>query len=100
MNSHILVGYGFGKTHRVVLDGAPYAQIKKVYNETKQSGEFSKLEIWSRANGLEKSKRLKRTAEIAEREVTAAGNVDTDDFRIETPAPEEQSGKKRKPKSS
>ena len=45
MNSHILVGYGFDKTHRVVLDGAPYAQIKKVYNETKQSGEFSKLEI-------------------------------------------------------
>lgn len=99
MNSHILVGYGFDKTHRVVLDGAPYAQIKKVYNETKQSGEFSKLEIWSRANGLEKSKRLKRAAEDAE-EVSAAENVDTDDFRIETPAPEEQSGKKRKPKSS
>nr|DAL71394.1 MAG TPA: hypothetical protein [Caudoviricetes sp.] len=99
MNSHILVGYGFDKTHRVVLDGAPYAQIKKVYNETKQSGEFSKLEIWSRANGLEKSKRLKRAAENAE-EVSAAENVDTDDFKIETPAPEEQSGKKRKPKSS
>lgn len=98
MNSHILVGYGFDKTHRVVLDGAPYAQIKKVYNETKQSGEFSKLEIWSRANGLEKSKRLKRAAENVE-EDSAAGNVDTDDFRIETPA-EEQSKKKRKPKSS
>ena len=66
MNSHILVGYGFDKTHRVVLDGTPYAQIKKVYNETKQSGEFSKLEIWSRANGLEKSKRLKRAAENIE----------------------------------
>ena len=99
MNSHILVGYGFDKTHRVVLDGAPYAQIKKVYNETKQSGEFSKLEIWSRANGLEKSKRLKRVAENVE-EDSAAGNVDTDDFKIETPAPEEQSGKKRKPKKS
>ncbi len=98
MNSHILVGYGFDKTHRVVLDGAPYAQIKKVYNETKQSGEFSKLEIWSRANGLEKSKRLKRVAENVE-EDSAAENVDTDDFRIETPA-EEQSKKKRKPKSS
>lgn len=98
MNSHILVGYGFDKTHRVVLDGAPYAQIKKVYNETKQSGEFSKLEIWSRANGLEKSKRLKRVAENVE-EDSAAGNVDTDDFRIETPA-EDQSKKKRKPKSS
>lgn len=98
MNSHILVGYGFDKTHRVVLDGAPYAQIKKVYNETKQSGEFSKLEIWSRANGLEKSKRLKRVAENVE-EDSAAGNVDTDDFRIETPA-EEQSKKKRKPKIS
>ena len=98
MNSHILVGYGFDKTHRVVLDGAPYAQIKKVYNETKQSGEFSKLEIWSRANGLEKSKRLKRGAENVE-EDSAAENVDTDDFRIETPA-EEQSKKKRKPKSS
>lgn len=98
MNSHILVGYGFDKTHRVVLDGAPYAQIKKVYNETKQSGEFSKLEIWSRANGLEKSKRLKRAAENAE-EVSEAGNVDTDDFRIETPA-EEQSKKKRKLKNS
>lgn len=99
MNSHILVGYGFDKTHRVILDGAPYAQIKKVYNETKQSGEFSKLEIWSRANGLEKSKRLKRVAENVE-EDSAAGNVDTDDFKIETPAPEEQSGKKRKPKKS
>ncbi len=99
MNSHILVGYGFDKTHRVVLDGAPYAQIKKVYNETKQSGEFSKLEIWSRANGLEKSKRLKRVAENVE-EDSAAENVDTDDFKIETPAPEEQSGKKRKPKKS
>lgn len=99
MNSHILVGYGFDKTHRVVLDGAPYAQIKKVYNETKQSGEFSKLEIWSRANGLEKSKRLKRVVENIE-EDSAAGNVDTDDFKIETPAPEEQSGKKRKPKKS
>ena len=98
MNSHILVGYGFDKTHRVVLDGAPYAQIKKVYNETKQSGEFSKLEIWSRANGLEKSKRLKRATENVE-EDSAAGNVDTDDFRIETPA-EEQSNKKRKPKKS
>lgn len=97
MNSHILVGYGFDKTHRVVLDGAPYAQIKKAYNETKQSGEFSKLEIWSRANGLEKSKRLKRVTENVE-EYSAAGNVDTDDFRIETPASEEQSGKKRKPK--
>lgn len=99
MNSHILVGYGFDKTHRVVLDGAPYAQIKKVYNETKQSGEFSKLEIWSRANGLEKSKRLKRVAENVEGD-SAAGNVDTNDFKIETPAPEEQSGKKRKPKKS
>lgn len=99
MNSHILVGYGFDKTHRVVLDGAPYAQIKKAYNETKQSGEFSKLEIWSRANGLEKSKRLKRVAENVE-EDSVAGNVDTDDFKIETPAPEEQSGKKRKPKKS
>lgn len=98
MNSHILVGYGFDKTHRVVLDGAPYAQIKKVYNETKQSGEFSKLEIWSRANGLEKSKRLKRAAENVE-EVSAEKNVDTDDFRIETPA-EDQSKKKRKPKIS
>ena len=96
MNSHILVGYGFDKTHRVVLDGAPYAQIKKVYNGTKQSGEFSKLEIWSRANGLEKSKRLKRVAENVE-EDSAAENVDTDDFKIETPA-EEQSKKKRKPK--
>lgn len=99
MNSHILVGYGFDKTHRVVLDGAPYAQIKKVYNETKQSGEFSKLEIWSRANGLEKSKRLKRVAENIE-EDSAEKNVDTDDFKIETSAPEEQSGKKRKPKIS
>lgn len=99
MNSHILVGYGFDKTHRVVLDGAPYAQIKKVYNETKQSGEFSKLEIWSKANGLEKSKRLKRTAENVE-EVSAEKNVDTDDFKIETSSPEEQSGKKRKPKKS
>jgi hypothetical protein len=98
MNSHILVGYGFDKTHRVVLDGAPYAQIKKAYNETKQSGEFSKLEIWSRANGLEKSKRLKRVAENIE-EDSAEKNVDTDDFRIETPA-EEQSKKKRKPKNS
>ena len=99
MNSHILVGYGFVKTHRVVLDGAPYAQIKKVYNGTKQSGEFSKLEIWSRANGLEKSKRLKRVAENVEGD-SAETNVDTDDFKIETPAPEEQSGKKRKPKIS
>lgn len=99
MNSHILVGYGFDKTQRVVLDGAPYAQIKKVYNETKQSGEFSKLEIWSRANGLEKSKRLKRVAENIE-EDSAEKNVDTDDFKIETSAPEEQSGKKRKPKIS
>ena len=98
MNSHILVGYGFDKTHRVVLDGA-YAQIKKVYNGTKQSGEFSKLEIWSRANGLEKSKRLKRVAENVE-EDSAAENVDTDDFKIETSSPEEQSGKKRKPKIS
>ena len=97
MNSHILVGYGFDNTHRVV-DGAPYAQIKKAYNETKQSGEFSKLEIWSRANGLEKSKRLKRVAENIE-EDSAEKNVDTDDFRIETPA-EEQSKKKRKPKNS
>ena len=99
MNSHILVGYGFDKTHRVVLDGAPYAQIKKAYNETKQSGEFSKLEIWSRANGLEKSKRLKRVAETVE-EDSEEKNVDTDDFKIETSAPEEQSGKKRKPKIS
>ena len=99
MNSHILVGYGFDKTHRVVLDGAPYAQIKKIYNGTKQSGEFSKLEIWSRANGLEKSKRLKRVAENIE-EDSAEKNVDTDDFKIETSAPEEQSGKKRKPKIS
>ena len=92
MNSHILVGYVFDKTHRVVLDGAPYAQIKKAYNETK-------LEIWSRANGLEKSKRLKRVAENVE-EDSEEKNVDTDDFKIETSAPEEQSGKKRKPKIS
>ncbi len=59
MNSHILVGYTFKKTHKVILDGESYSAIKKAFHEMKTSDEFSKLEIWSRTNGFEKSKKLK-----------------------------------------
>lgn len=60
MNKQILIGYTHkGHIHKVILDGVDYPEIKAKYNETNESDEFSKIEIWSRANGLEKSKRLK-----------------------------------------
>ena len=60
MNKHILVGIRVsGAVHKVILDGVDYCEIKKRYNEIQDNEEFSKVEIWSRANGLEKSKRLK-----------------------------------------
>ncbi|MBO6102064.1 MAG: hypothetical protein J6P03_02285 [Opitutales bacterium] len=100
MNSHILIGYAFDKTHRVILDGAPYAQIKKAYIQTKVSDKYSKLEIWSRANGLEKSKRLRNTEGIAGAVDSADGETSPgDDFKIDEPA-ETKPAKKRKGKAS
>ena len=60
MNRQILIGYNAkDNSHKVILGGVGYPLIKEKFNEIKFSDEFSKVEIWSRSNGLEKSKRLK-----------------------------------------
>lgn len=100
MNSHILIGYTLDKTHRVILDGVPYAQIKKAYVQTKKSDKYSKLEIWSRANGLEKSKRLGKAEESFES--LDLGNEESssgEDFKT-VEASEPKPSKKRKGKAS
>lgn len=105
MNSQILVGYSFDKTHKVILDGVPYAQVKKAYNETKVSDKFSKLEIWSRANGLEKSKHLRRpeTSKKSKQPEDIEQDVEIpegEDFQIEEPVAEKPTTKKKKTKST
>ncbi len=113
MNSHLLVGYTFDKTHKVVLDGVSYSSVKKAFHEIKESDEFSKLEIWSRTNGLERSKKLNRksASKIAETPKveepqdleTEEENVEEtgDDFQIEeTPVkPQPQQQKKKRGRS-
>ena len=44
MNSQILIGVTRDKKHKVVLDGATYAEIKKAFLGMKTSDEFIKLE--------------------------------------------------------
>ncbi len=89
MNSHILVGYTFKKTHKVILDGESYSAIKKAFHEMKASDEFSKLEIWSRTNGLEKSKKLKvksdkRLEPVVDEDTQGPETSDeSEDFQIE-----------------
>ena len=63
MNSHILIGYTLDKKYKVILDASPYSDVKKAFCETKESSEYSKIEIWSRSNGLHRSKRLKIISE-------------------------------------
>ena len=99
MNSHILIGYAFDKTHKVILDGAPYAQVKKAYMQTKNSDKYSKIEIWSRANGLEKSKHLRRVEETTKAAKSDNGEISEEDFNIDEPA-ETKPAKKRKGKAS
>lgn len=112
MNSQILIGVTRDKKHKAVLDGATYAEIKKAFRETKTSDEFIKLEIWSRANGLEKSKRLRSTAEVSESDTEVSDvdieiestteekpESDSEDFKVEEPV-KTASFKKKKGKSS
>ena len=112
MNSQILIGVTRDKKHKVVLDGATYAEIKKAFLGMKTSDEFIKLEIWSRANGLEKSKRLRRAAEVSESntevsdvDIEAEATMeekpesDSEDFNVEEPVKTAPS-KKKKGKSS
>lgn len=84
MNSHILVGYTFDKKHKVVLDSVSYAEVKKNFHTIKESDEFTKLEIWSRANGLEKSKHLKKAIKkIQEKIADVEISEENEDFEIE-----------------
>ena len=84
MNSHILVGYTFDKKHKVVLDSVSYAEVKKTFHTIKESDEFTKLEIWSRSNGLEKSKHLKKpTKKIQEKIADVEIAEGYEDFKIE-----------------
>lgn len=112
MNSQILIGVTRDKKHKVVLDGATYAEIKKAFRETKTGEEFIKLEIWSRANGLEKSKRLRRAAEVSESDTEVSDvdietetntekkpESDSEDFKVEEPV-KPVSSKKKKGKAS
>lgn len=107
MNAHMLIGVTPDKKHKAILDCADYAQVKKAFIAMKQSDEFSKVEIWSRANGLEKSKRLRQSsgrsekpnfsstsAEIADVEIPE----ESEDFGVETPVAEvvETSTKRKK----
>jgi len=107
MNAHILIGVTPDKKHKAILDCADYAQVKKAFIAMKQSNEFSKVEIWSRANGLEKSKRLRQlngkseklsltltSAEFADVEIPE----ESEDFDVETPITEvaETSTKRKK----
>ena len=112
MNSQILIGVTRDKKHKVVLDGATYAEIKKAFLGMKTSEEFIKLEIWSRANGLEKSKRLRRVAEVSEPNTEVSdvdigtestheekGESDSEDFKVEETV-KPVSSKKKKGKTS
>ena len=112
MNSQILIGVTRDKKHKVVLDGATYAEIKKAFLGMKTSDEFIKLEIWSRANGLEKSKRLRRAAEVPKSDTEVSDvdieiestteekpESDSEDFKVEEPV-KTASFKKKKGKSS
>ena len=91
MNSHILVGYTFDKKHKVVLDSVSYAEVKKTFHAIKESDEFTKLEIWSRSNGLEKSKRLKKpTKKIQEKIADVEISEENEDFKIEPENSDEQ----------
>lgn len=107
MNAHILIGVTPDKKHKAILHCADYAQVKKAFIAMKQSNEFSKVEIWSRANGLEKSKRLRQSngknekssstptsAEITDVEIPE----ESEDFGVETPVAEvaETSTKRKK----
>ena len=95
MNSHILVGYTFDKKHKVVLDSVSYAEVKKTFHAIKESDEFTKLEIWSRSNGLEKSKHLKKpTKKIQEKITDVEISEENEDFEIE-PENEDESMNKR-----
>lgn len=116
MNSQILIGVTRDKKNKVVLDGATYTEIKKAFLGMKTSEEFIKLEIWSRANGLEKSKRLRRIAEVSESDTEVSDvdieaestheeiseekqESDTEDFKVEEPV-KPVSSKKKKGKTS
>ena len=93
MNSHILVGYTFDKKHKVVLDSVSYAEVKKTFHAIKESDEFTRLEIWSRSNGLEKSKHLKKpTKKIQEKITDVEFSEEDEDFEIE-PENEDESPK-------
>ena len=91
MNSHILVGYTFDKKHKVVLDSVSYAEVKKTFHTIKESDEFTKLEIWSRSNGLEKSKHLKKTTKKIQEKIADVEIAEEDeDFEIEPENVDEQ----------
>jgi len=104
MNAHILIGFTSGRKYKVVLDCADYAQVKKTFIATKQSDEFSKLEIWSRANGLEKSKRLRGRNSESKKETNSTEveiAEESEDFDatasipevVETPVKKKRKGK-------
>ena len=91
MNSHILVGYTFDKKHKVVLDSVSYAEVKKTFHGIKESDEFTKLEIWSRSNGLEKSKHLKKPTKKIQEKISDVEILDEEeDFEIEPENVDEQ----------
>ena len=104
MNSQVLIGLTRDKKHKVVLDGASYAEIKKAFREIKTSEEFIKLEIWSRANGLEKSKRLRRATEVSETDTELSDvNIESDanpEFKPETDSEDFKVDKSAKPASA
>ena len=91
MNSHILVGYTFDKKHNVILDSVSYAEVKKTFHAIKESDEFTKLEIWSRSNGLEKSKHLKKSIKEHKEKIADVEIAEEDeDFEIEPENVDEQ----------
>lgn len=91
MNSHILVGYTFDKKHKVILDSVSYAEVKKTFHAIKESDEFTKLEIWSRSNGLEKSKHLKKSIKEHKEKIADVEIAEEDeDFEIEPENVDEQ----------
>ena len=91
MNSHILVGYTFDKKHKVILDSVSYAEVKRTFHGIKESDEFTKLEIWSRSNGLEKSKHLKKSIKEHKEKIPDVEIAEEDeDFEIEPENVDEQ----------
>lgn len=92
MNSHILVGYTFDKKHKVILESVSYAEVKKTFHAIKESDEFTKLEIWSRSNGLEKSKHLKKSIKEHKEKIPDVEIAEEDeDFEIEPENEDESS---------